>query len=58
VRIFLNEILLNLSHRWSGAELVDRQQMLVNNNDLIASTNAESTEHQFKAAASLPKPKL
>jgi len=46
-----------LHQKWSGAELVDRQQMLVNNNDLIASTNSESTEHQFKAAA-LPKPKL
>ena len=50
--------------RWSGAELVDKQQMLVNNNELMASTNGESTEHQFKIASTKqvnkvqPKPKL
>lgn len=52
-----------LHQKWSGAELVDRQQMLVNNNDLIASTNEASTEHQFKAGKAkdvteLVRPKL
>jgi len=53
-----------LHQKWSGAELVDRQQMLVTNNDLIASTNGASTEHQFSVpqvrveAKVAPRPKL
>jgi len=52
-----------LTHqKWSGAELVDRQQMLVNNNSMIASTNELSTERQFEVKQTeildVPKPKL
>lgn len=38
-----------LHQKWSGAELIDKQQKLIVNNDLIASTNESSTEHQFEA---------
>lgn len=46
-----------LKHQtWSGAEMIDNQQMLVTNNEEMNSTNKHSTEHQFKNH--LPKPKL
>ncbi len=51
---------LKIIFRWSGAELVDRQQMLVSNNNMIASTNELSTERQFATTEiiDVPKPKL
>jgi len=53
-----------LHQKWSGAEMIDRQQMMVNNNDLISSTNQENTENQFSIKHDnyqsnlVPKPKL
>jgi isocitrate lyase len=44
-----------LHQKWSGAELIDQQQMLVSKNSAINSTNEASTEHQF---ANIGKPKL
>lgn len=44
-----------LHQKWSGAELVDAQQMTVSRNSAINSTNEASTEHQF---AQIGKPKL
>jgi len=38
--------------RWSGAELADRQVVLVQNDSATTATAGESTEHQFG------KPKL
>jgi isocitrate lyase len=38
-----------LTHqKWSGAELVDKQQMLVTKNENTAASGHESTENQFK----------
>jgi isocitrate lyase len=40
-----------LTHqRWSGAELADRQMVLVSNEQNLTSTSADSTEHQFGKA--------
>jgi len=43
-----------LHQKWSGAEMLDSQIMLVSPNDAIKSTNENSTEHQFENM----KPKL
>jgi len=42
-----------LHQKWSGAEMIDKQQILVTQNESLSSTNEHSTEHQFKI-----KPKL